>query len=46
VTARSLAAPATLLLLVGTGCAGVELTPAAVERALVEAPAPARAAAT
>ena len=45
-TARSLAAPATLLLLVGTGCAGVELTPAAVERALVEAPAPARAAAT
>jgi len=46
VTARVLAASATLLLLGGAGCASVELTPAAVERALVEAPAPARAAAT
>jgi hypothetical protein len=43
--ARPLAAFATLLLL-DPGCRSVELTPAAVERALVEAPAPARAAAT
>jgi len=44
--ARPLAASAALLLLGGAGCRSVELTPAAVERALVEAPAPARAAAT